>query len=269
VKYQSWWWRDLSKVCREGGGFGCFQEELGWKLGSGDKARFWEDVWVGNINLKTLYPRLFSLSLNQGQKVEEVGVWEESVWWWSLRWRHVRFEWESMMEADLVMYISRAIMNREEKDRRVWGSEVSGVLSVYSAYECLAKHVRGPHHDLFKFPWKVKALPNMMITTWRVLLGRMPTTLCLSRRGVTMNTILCALCQAKDESYQHLFLQCKYAQWIWSVCFKWIGILFVQHNVLKTHFENFHLIQASSNQNLVWKGVWAAIVSVFGRKGTL
>jgi len=33
-------------------------------LGSGDKARFWEDVWVGTANLKTLYPRLFSLSLN-------------------------------------------------------------------------------------------------------------------------------------------------------------------------------------------------------------
>jgi len=70
----------LLKVCREGGGDGWFQKEIGWKLGCGDKVKFWEDVWMGNYNLKTLYPRLFSLSLNQGQKVEEVGEWEDEVW---------------------------------------------------------------------------------------------------------------------------------------------------------------------------------------------
>ena len=83
VKSQSWWWRDLLKVCREGGGVGWFQEQVGWNLGSGDKARFREDVWVGTANLKTLYPRLFSLSLNQGQKVEEVGEWDNLVWRWT------------------------------------------------------------------------------------------------------------------------------------------------------------------------------------------
>jgi len=31
----------------------------------------------------------------------------------------VRFEWESMMEADLVMNISRANKSREEKDIQV------------------------------------------------------------------------------------------------------------------------------------------------------
>jgi len=33
-------WRDLSKVCNEGGGAGWFREALGWKVGAGDKARF-------------------------------------------------------------------------------------------------------------------------------------------------------------------------------------------------------------------------------------
>jgi len=73
VKLQSWWWRDLLKICREGGGNGWFLNEIGWILGRGDKVKFWEDVWVGNSNLKKMFPRLFSLSLNQGNKVEEVG----------------------------------------------------------------------------------------------------------------------------------------------------------------------------------------------------
>ena len=92
IKYQSLWWRDLTRVCREGGDEGWFQGEVVWKVGSGDKVRFWEDVWVGSSNLKAVYPRLFSLSLNQGHKVEEVGGWEGSMWRWSLSWRRVRFE---------------------------------------------------------------------------------------------------------------------------------------------------------------------------------
>ena len=84
VKYQSWWWRDLTSICREGGGEWWFQDEVEWKIGSGDKIRFWEDMWVGNSKLKTLFSRLFSLSLNQGHKVEEVGGWEGSMWRWTL-----------------------------------------------------------------------------------------------------------------------------------------------------------------------------------------
>jgi len=119
VKLQSWWWRYLLKVCREGGGDEWFQEEVGWKLRSEDKARFWEKVWVGNANLKTLFPRLYSPSLNQGQKVEEVGVWEESTWRWTLRWRCGRFEWEIPMEIELGMHIFRATVIKDKKDAQV------------------------------------------------------------------------------------------------------------------------------------------------------
>ena len=68
---------------------GWFQEELSWKLGCGDKVKFWEEVWVGSSDLKSLFPRLFSLSLNHGQTVGEVGVWINSDWRWRLTWRRV------------------------------------------------------------------------------------------------------------------------------------------------------------------------------------
>ena len=106
-------------MCKEGGGEGWFQTKIGWRLGCGDKAKFWEDVWVGNTNLKTVFPILFSISSNQGQKVAEVGMWEGSEWKWNLRWRRARFEWESVMEMDLAVYISRTTMKKEEQDTRV------------------------------------------------------------------------------------------------------------------------------------------------------
>ena len=89
-------------------------------------------MWVGNTNLKTLFPRLYFLSLNQVQKVEEVGMWKESVWKLNLRWRRVRFEWEAVMEANLVMHISRANMSTEDKDIQKWRCDESRVFFVNS-----------------------------------------------------------------------------------------------------------------------------------------
>jgi len=126
VKLQSWWWRDLLKVCREGEGEGWFHKEIGWKLGCGDKIRLWEDVWIGNCNLKTLFPKLYSLSLNQGHKVGEVGVWEESGWCWRLRWRREIFEWEFALVQELDVLITTTTILKEEKDVQVWGTRRKG-----------------------------------------------------------------------------------------------------------------------------------------------
>jgi len=215
-------------VCKEGGGKGWFQEELSWKLGCGDKVKFWEEVWVGSSDIKSLFPRLFSLSLNQGQTVGEVGVWINSDWRWRLTWRRARFECESSLEADLFTLLSGALLRRNDVDVQVWGKEESGLFSVNSAYECLTKQSRGTQSDAFNFLWKIKAFPNVIVTAWRVLLDRIPTRVSLSRKGVMMESTLCAMCQLKEESCQHIFLECKYAHWVWSLCFKWIGISSVQ-----------------------------------------
>jgi len=106
---------------------------------------------------------------------------------------------------------------------------------VKSAYKCLEKPERGTQISPFGCLWKIKAFPNVLITAWRVLLGRVPTRECLSKRGVTVNTTECALCQIKEESCQHLFLECKHAVQVWDLCSS--GIWSVQHNNLMTNFE--------------------------------
>jgi len=66
-----------------------------------------------------------------------------------------------------------------------------------------------------------------------------------------MNSFVFVMCQTKEEVCQHLLIDCVYAQRVWSLCFKWLGIMFVQHFDLKTHFMSFHLSQSSSKQDLV------------------
>ena len=127
-----------------------------------------------------MFPRLYSLSLDQGQAVGEVGEWINSEWRWSLKWRRARFEWETPMEADLSMILSRVILKKNIKDNHTWGKEKSRLFSVKSAYECLAKQIRDPQSEVFKLLWKVKAFPSVVTTAWRVLVGRIPTRVDLS-----------------------------------------------------------------------------------------
>jgi len=75
-----------------------------------------------------------------------------------------------------------------------------------------------------------------------------------------MNSTECGLCMLKEETYQHLFIECKIGQLVWNRCLNWLGIKFVQHKVPKIHFVSFHSTRASCEQNLAWKGIWAAIV---------
>ena len=193
--------------------------------------------------------------------MEEVGAWVDSIWNWRFSWRRARFEWEIMLETELATHISRVRLSREQEDIQVWGFDDSGLFSVKFTYECIAKPNRSPQKDVFKNLWKIKTFPNVLTTTWRVLLGRIPTRECLSRRGVIMNTNLCVVCQTKEESCQHIFIERVVAQRVWSLWFRWIGIVFVQHKAILTHFESFYLSQLSSRQNLLWKGVWATIVT--------
>jgi len=76
--------------------------------------------------------------------VDDVGVWDDSVWRWTLTWRRSRFEWKTLLVSELGNHISRVIVRKDVKDTQVWRSDESGCFSVRSTYECLAKSERAP-----------------------------------------------------------------------------------------------------------------------------
>ena len=129
-----------------------------------------------------------------------------------------------------------------------------------SAYTCLAKKSSGTQQVVFEILWKATTFPSVLTTAWRALLDRIPTREGLYRRGVQVTSTECVLYRSKEESSKHLFIECVYAQRVWSICQRWLGTTLVQHNKIKNHFESFHCSQASVKQNQVWKGIWAAVV---------
>jgi len=130
---------------------GWFQNATVWKVGVGDKARFWEEAWTYNNNLKSLYPRLYSLSMDQGMTIGEVGSWVDSGWQWRLNWRRARFKWESELEEDMLSILNRGVMNRKINYHLVWEGDSKGVFSVKYAYVLLDCHSNSPADGVFVF----------------------------------------------------------------------------------------------------------------------
>lgn len=56
-------------------------------VGCGTHTLFWQEVWLGNAPLKTLFPRLFLLSLNPLATIASLGIWDGFEWRWTLLWR--------------------------------------------------------------------------------------------------------------------------------------------------------------------------------------
>jgi len=144
------------------------------------------------------------------------------------------------MEVDLMNLITGKIVNKDYEDSLVWSGDNKGVFSVKSAYLTLCNSSNGASYNVFSMLLQAKA-----VSTYDNLI----------KRGLAVNSPMCVLCKAAEESSQHIFMNCIFAQRVWSLCLRWIGILSVQHKNLLNHFESFQLIHLSIKQNQVWKGL--------------
>ena len=122
-----------------------------------------------------------------------------------------------------------------------------------------ANQVSEPSNAVFSLLWRIKVVPKVLTTVWRILLDRISTYQNLVVRGLVVNSPLCVFCNLHVESTQHLFLDCAFAYCVWMMCYQWIGVVGTQNRDICNHFLNFHLTNMSEKQNQVWRGVWVAI----------
>ena len=76
---ESTWWRDLKIVDQHPQQGQLLNNSIAWKVGRGDKFKFWEDTWIGEDNhLLEKYPRLHSISLQQDHFIQQMGDFKDS-----------------------------------------------------------------------------------------------------------------------------------------------------------------------------------------------
>lgn len=114
---------------------------------------------INNNTLKYAYPRLYSISLDQGLKVGELGVWEDLTWHWNFSWIRNKFDWEDALLDEILRTISCIRLDREVNDIKLW----EGVeFSLKFAYENISNGVNGNVSHIYKYLRMSKAFPNVL-----------------------------------------------------------------------------------------------------------
>ncbi|XP_022040631.1 uncharacterized protein LOC110943184 [Helianthus annuus] len=91
----------------------------------------------------------------------------------------------------------------------------------------------------YQFVWNNYVPKKVGIVPWRALMERLPTRIALAARNVDIGDIRCVLCGDYDESSEHLFVSCQFAQSVWLVMAQWCKsppvIAFSLRDVLDAH----------------------------------
>jgi len=137
------WWIDLCKVGLSDQDDNWFNQNTTWKIGSGEKIKFWEDKWLPIGQLKARYERIYNNSELKDKSIESFGSWNIDRWEWKFSWRREWFEWEKTMVEDFMSLISLVIIQPEKEDVRIWNDPPSYTFSVKSAYNKLVNYRPG------------------------------------------------------------------------------------------------------------------------------
>ena len=80
------WWRDLKLALHHPSLQNVLRDGIIWKVGSGDKIKFWEDSWLdGEIALLARYPRLYLNSCQQNHRIKDMGMQTDMGWEWNFK----------------------------------------------------------------------------------------------------------------------------------------------------------------------------------------
>ncbi|XP_014633795.1 uncharacterized protein LOC114410654 [Glycine soja] len=78
--HDSIWWKDLVSIHNHQQN-SAFKKETSWKVGGGQKFRFWEDPWTADeMPLMDKYPRMYHISCQQKQLIMQMGSSTDNGW---------------------------------------------------------------------------------------------------------------------------------------------------------------------------------------------
>jgi len=114
------WWKDLEIINEVNKESNWFDQRIRWHLGNGSEIKFWEDWWVGDGSLQGKFPRLFGISSLKDGTVKDFGLQighgTPHTFMWQISWRRDLFEWEKVLEKQLLELINNALWNGDMPD---------------------------------------------------------------------------------------------------------------------------------------------------------
>ncbi|GJR86161.1 RNA-directed DNA polymerase, eukaryota [Tanacetum coccineum] len=184
------------------------------RIGDGLLTRFWSDIWVGDNQLRVMFPRIYALELHKdcyvAYKMANFVVH-------TLR-RNVRGGAEDQQLDHLLDLLGSVVLSNSTDCWR-WDMNGSGEFRV--------KDVRNLLDDFFlpkddsATRW-IKSVPiKINVFAWRASQDRLPSKLNLLRRGVQVDNLMCPICNSVQEDISHVLFTCEVAAAITRLVCRW------------------------------------------------
>ncbi|KAH1221930.1 putative ribonuclease H protein [Glycine max] len=223
---KSIWWRDLKLVFQHPQHGVLINNSTLWKVGCGDRFKFWEDAWMGGEeSLLARYPRLYRISSQQNQYIQHMGVFRDTGWEWDFRWRRPLFDNEVDMAASFLREVECLRIQAQQGDQWVWKADSSGQYTAKSAYCVLRDElIDGNLDGAFEELWKLKIPSKITVFDWRLIRDRLPTRSNLRRRQIEVDDPRCPFYRSEEESASHLFFHCNRISPVWWESLSWVNL---------------------------------------------
>lgn len=215
-------WRDICSLDNPLSHLGySISEGFRIQVFSGSETKFWEHIWLGDTTLREEFPRLFMLS---NQKVETINNMRNVAGngSWNIEFRRELRAWENDQFEDLSQRLQRVMLIQGRADKLIWKWSLDGMFSVKSAYGQWETMMH-QNNTLLGSIWKNLAPLKVEIFAWKAIKGKILTRSVLLTRNVLtgIHLGLCPLCLSHLETPNHLMLHCRFSWTIWSLIIKW------------------------------------------------
>jgi hypothetical protein len=219
------------------------------KIGNGKDTFLWFDPWVPEGTLvDILGDDLTIVPGTELHKVSELikdGVWDLS----SFGFANIQATIQSICISDADDYWE-------------WKATKSGICTLASAWEQIRE--RGEIFEFYDMVWFPHSSPKMSACLLKAFNNRLPVRERLKRFGIIQEEN-CVLCTSAIETRDHLFFQCPYVSYIWSLCKLKLGILSQNHgsfiheaSFIKEKFKSksrMYVLARTVFQTMIWH-IW-------------
>ncbi|GJW62964.1 RNA-directed DNA polymerase, eukaryota [Tanacetum coccineum] len=103
----------------------------------------------------------------------------------------------------------------------------------------------------------VKYVPiKVNVQAWKVMTDSLPTRFNISRRGICIDSILCAICNTGVETSRHLFFSCELARDVMNLIIRWWNVSSSVFESYEEWLEWFVNIRLPSKNKKMFEGVF-------------
>ena len=209
-------WKAISSLYTD------FHQLVSFKVGKGNKVRFWEDRWAGEDTLEISFPSLFRLSTFRSRPIvdftHQQGLQESGFTDWNFHFSRNLLDREISQWQHLLQRLEGRHLCNSLEDKRIWMEDTSGIFTCKSAFAWFRKDTSFPVNHQAKCIWKLPTPVKVKVFSWLLVLDKLNVHTNLQRRKPyhSLSPGWCSLCRTNNESNDHLFLHYDFSLGVWN-----------------------------------------------------